>query len=451
MDEEKSNSGKWDNPYDEYYHQVGEFLRLLSAPGWEDPSPEILCRAFKDIYRASWGVLYSIDNNTGRLDLLVEHELPEELKSQHQWSSTVAAEVAKTGLGICLDGKGIGSGHVAQPTGYSVIAIPLFIRGMITGVLIMGRPSGIPFTEKDIENSISLSPFAALFLANMLILEAIRSQKNELEEDREKLMELNTELERNIKKLSNSSKELEKAFSELSAATKAKTEFFENLSHELRTPLTPILASSEALLGKTFGNITDEQKEIIEVLFISAKKLELLIEDLLELVRLEAKPLKLEKECLDVRNLVDETIFETSPIARERRVQLKNEVGGEAPHIEGDKKRLSQLLVNLLHNAIKFSHERGVVRVQLQRDREGEDMIGISVRDEGIGIPQKMLDRIFERFYQAPATGTGNGLGLGLAIVKRIADAHRGEVVVDSQEGKGSSFTVYLPIYRGEN
>ena len=228
-------------------NQIGEFLRLLSTAGWQEPSPDVLCRAFNSLHGASWSVLFSVDRTSGRLDFLAEHNLPDALKSRLEWLHAVASEVSDTGLGVCLNGKEAASlQRTAHPPGYSIIAIPLFIKAVITGVLVEGRLSDFPFSEDDVEKSINLAPFAALFLANILILETVRAQKTEVEEDRKKLLALNTELEKNIKKLQNSPGELEKAVNELSSSARAKTEFCQNLSDDMRTPRTPIHARSEA-------------------------------------------------------------------------------------------------------------------------------------------------------------------------------------------------------------
>ncbi len=135
------------------------------------------------------------------------------------------------------------------------------------------------------------------------------------------------------------------------------------------------------------------------------------------------------------------------PARQQLQVKMINELENTIPLVSGDKKRLSQLFVNLLHNAIKFSHEGGTVTIRHDRGKESSGFLGISVIDKGVGIPSEVLGRIFDRFYQAGHEKSGRGLGLGLAIVKKIIEAHEGELVVKSQEGKGSTFTAYLPVY----
>jgi len=424
------------------YARVSEFLRILSADEWDDPSPQRLCQAFGEYFKASWCVIFSVDPGTDAVELLTRRNVPPDVQVPSQWSQRIVADVIRTGLGVCQDyNEAIHYRGGDEDPGYSILSFPLFVSGLIFGVLIIGRPSDDPFSEDDIEDSIPLSPFAALFLLNLLAMDRIGKSRSRLEKEQHQLRKVNRELSEN-------SARLEKAFTELSEASRAKNEYFENLSHELRTPLTPILASSEALLGKTLGHMTEEQKEMIEVLFLSAKRLELLIEDLLEMVKLESSSLKMEKECLDVRSILEEGILEIAPIARDKKIRIKNELEREIPLVIGDKKRLSQLFVNLLHNAVKFSHEGGAVTVRLGREKEANGFLGISVMDNGVGIPSEVLGRIFDRFYQASNEKGGSGLGLGLAIVKRIIEAHDGELEVKSQEGKGSTFTAYLPLYR---
>lgn len=427
--------------------RTSEFLRLLSTAGWENPSPEVLCKAFEEHQRALWSVLYSVHARTGGWDLIAARNLPPTVGERMQWADLLVREVARTGLGISLGSTESESAQkYLPPGGYSILGLPLFIRGVITGAVVLGRSAEHPFSEEDIDDAISLSPLAALFLANLLFVKRLREQGKLLEKDREDLLRMNVELKDDLERLRDNSGQLERAFQELTESTRNRTEFFENISHELRTPLTPIIASSEALLGKAFGDLTREQREMIEMLFLSAKKLDLLIEDLVELVRLESTSMKLDLECVDLAGIVAEGIHEITLLAKDRKIDLKNEVGGEIPVVMADRKRLSQLFVNLLHNAIKFSHEGGEVRLALDRSREEAGMIGIRVTDRGIGIPPDALERIFDRFFQADNGRLGNGLGLGLAIVKRIAEAHRGEVRVQSELGKGSSFTVFLPI-----
>lgn len=429
--------------------RASEFLRILSTAVWDDPSPDILCRAFEAHHGASWSVLYSVHPRTGAEELITQNNLPPAVGKTMQWSELLAREVARTGLGMIFDGTESGSEqNYLPPGGFSLLAVPLFARGVINGAVILGRSPERPFADGDIDDAISLSPLAALFLADLLFVKKIREQKNLLEQDKEQLLRLNTEIKEDLERIRNNSGQLEVALRELTETARNRTEFFENISHELRTPLTPIIASSEALLGKTFGELTREQREMVEMLFLSARKLDLLIEDLVELVRLESKSMKLDLECVDLAAIIDEGIHETTLLAKDRNINLKNEVGSSVSFVQGDRKRLSQLFVNLLHNAIKFSHEGGEVRIDLDRDREEVGMIGMRVMDRGIGIPREALERIFDRFFQAVDGRIGDGLGLGLAIVKRIAEAHQGEVRVESEVGKGSSFTVFLPINR---
>ena len=419
---------------------ISEFLRILSTAGWDDLSPGLLSQAMEKYFSASWSVIYSVDPGTQTAELLTGYNLPAGVEVPSRWSHIIVRDVIKAGLGVCSEMR-------EKDPGYSIMSFPLFISGLILGVLILGRPLNDPFSEEAIEDSYSLSPFAALFLSNLLAMDRINKNRSRFEEEHHELKKINIELGEDVKKLKKNSVRLEKAFKNLSEASKAKNEYFENLSHELRTPLTPILASSEALLGKNFGNMTDEQKEVVDILFLSAKKMELLIEDLLEMVKLESSSMKMEKECLDVKGIIDESILETAPIARDKQVKMINELDNEIPLVSGDKKRLSQLFVNLLHNAIKFSHEGGTITIRQDSEKESNGFLGISVNDRGVGIPAEVLGRIFDRFYQAGRDKSGSGLGLGLAIVKKIVEAHEGELVVQSQEGKGSTFTAYLPEY----
>ncbi len=429
------------------HRRIGEFLRLLSAAGWDDASPSVINCAFEQYFEASWSVLFSVNHARKKVNRVASRKLPEALQNQARWTNMIAADVVETGLGVFVNGRDPESGHpLPAVPDYSILAFPLFIRGTITGALVLGRSAEWMYSERDVDEALMVSPFAALFFVQLLALAKARSQLRRVSEDHRDLADRNEDLQSEVERLKRSSRQLERAFSELSETSRARKEFFENLSHELRTPLTPILTTSEALRGDSFGTLNMNQKQLVETLFLSGKKLELLIDDLLELVRFESRSVELEVEPVDVKNMLEQSVSETYPIARDREIEIVNRLGEEVPFIHGDRRRLSQLFINLIHNAIKFSHDGDTISIERDDGLMGEGFIGISIRDQGIGIPDDMKERIFERFVQSGRGGSSDGLGLGLAIVKRIVDAHRGSIQVESVEGEGTSFTVFLPL-----
>jgi two-component system, OmpR family, phosphate regulon sensor histidine kinase PhoR len=221
-----------------------------------------------------------------------------------------------------------------------------------------------------------------------------------------------------------------------------RQEFLSNVSHELRTPLTSIIAFVETLED---GAIEDRENNMrfLAVIRKNAERMHHLIDDILELSSIEAGRITVEPKKVNLAKMVNEVFTNLTGKARERRIELKNEVGGET-FIFSDAMRLEQMLTNLVDNAIKFNREGGSVTVS-HRQTETHDFI--SVEDTGEGISAEHLKRLFERFYRTDKARSREigGTGLGLAIVKHLARLHGGEATVASTLGKGSIFTVELP------
>lgn len=225
-----------------------------------------------------------------------------------------------------------------------------------------------------------------------------------------------------------------------------KEEFFSTLSHELRTPLTSIREGVNLLRDGVHGPLTPKQERLVTIVGLSAERLLRLINQILDLSRLQAGLLPLERRWVDLDRLAARALDELRPQAEEKGVHLSRnggvpgEAGSGSIKVFGDEERLLQILINLVGNAVKFTPAGGAVQLALE---ERADEVEITVSDTGPGIPAEALPRIFERYQQAHR-GRG-GSGLGLAIVKALAEAHGGSVGVESEEGKGSCFTVVLP------
>jgi signal transduction histidine kinase len=219
-----------------------------------------------------------------------------------------------------------------------------------------------------------------------------------------------------------------------------KEEFFATLSHELRSPLTSVREASHLLADHVAGPLTPKQARLVEIIQRSSDRLLRLVNQILDISRLRAGLLPLQRAAVDLERLVGRAIDELRPQAEEARVTLDRERVGQGFTVTGDEDRLLQVVVNLLANAVRFTPAGGrvVVRV-VDAGAECE----LQVEDTGLGIPAAELPHIFESYHQAHL-GKG-GTGLGLAIVRGLVQAHGGRVTVESQEGKGSRFTVLLP------
>ncbi|WP_293444503.1 ATP-binding protein [Persephonella sp.] len=221
----------------------------------------------------------------------------------------------------------------------------------------------------------------------------------------------------------------------------AKKDFVSNVSHELKTPITVLKGVIETLED-------ENDPQVIKEFLNKAKKrihqMDSLINDLLILAKLESKEEKIQKKKVKLKGLVNQIIDDLQHIASEKMVKIKNSVSSDFT-VFVDEKKFSILLKNLIENAIKYNKHGGSVLINAEKE---DRYVLITVSDTGIGIPKESLPLIFERFYRVDKSRSRNvgGTGLGLSIVKHITEAHNGKVEVESQIGKGSKFTVKLPV-----
>ncbi|WP_042345399.1 two-component system histidine kinase PnpS [Bacillus massiliigorillae] len=230
--------------------------------------------------------------------------------------------------------------------------------------------------------------------------------------------------------------------SELKKLEQMRKDFVANVSHELRTPVTSIKGFSETLLD---GDLKNEKtiRDFLTIILNESDRLQTLIQELLELSKIEKSEFKIATTKLDLNNLLAETstIFEQKAI--KRGIEFHLEEAMQPVMIEGDPYRLKQIFINLISNAINYTQEGGKVDVIVS---ENDQFASVEVKDTGIGIEQKEIPRIFERFYRVNRDRSRNsgGTGLGLAIVKHLVEAHKGQLQVISEPGKGTSFIVKL-------
>jgi signal transduction histidine kinase len=234
--------------------------------------------------------------------------------------------------------------------------------------------------------------------------------------------------------------------SELTRLRRIRTEFVENLSHELRTPVTAIGLLSELLASDTATPGSTSEKIRGRILQIESEAIHLgqMINELLDLARIESGEGMAMNDAIDLDAVVRSSVDRLQPFANQARVKIASRSIGTVPlGREGNATRLAQAIVNLLHNAIKFSPPESTVEVQAS---QSPDEVRITVTDHGVGISRADLDRIFERFYVADrARSKGGGTGLGLSIARHIVEAHGGTIQASSNLGEGSTFTVVLP------
>ncbi len=231
------------------------------------------------------------------------------------------------------------------------------------------------------------------------------------------------------------------------AANRAKSEFLASMSHELRTPLNAIIGFSQVLQDEYFGTLTDKQAEYVNDILESGKHLLSLINDILDLSKIEAGKLELQFSPVDVKGILEGSLVLVKERARKHGISLTLDLPAELEDltITADERKLKQVLLNLLSNAVKFTPDGGAITVEAKK--QGEELL-IAVSDTGIGIAPEEQELIFDEFYQTGRkTGKAAGTGLGLAICKRIVRLHGGRIWVESGgEGKGSRFCFTLPL-----
>jgi len=230
---------------------------------------------------------------------------------------------------------------------------------------------------------------------------------------------------------------------ELQRANQHKAEFLANMSHELRTPLNSILGFSQLLLEGDGGVLTTDQRQDVDIIAQNGQHLLALINDLLDISKLEAGKAQLHRGEVEVEPLISECVESVRSLAKTKKLDLSASVSPEVGRVFADGPKLKQVLLNLLGNAIKFT-ETGSVR--LTAERQGAEL-RVSVRDTGIGVPVEDTERIFESFQQGKSgiSGKYQGTGLGLAICRQLVEMHGGRIWVKSTAGQGSTFTFTIP------
>jgi PAS domain S-box-containing protein len=245
-------------------------------------------------------------------------------------------------------------------------------------------------------------------------------------------------------RLAETNAELEMTNRELERANRLKSEFLASMSHELRTPLHTIIGFSELLAEELEGPLNEKQRRFVEHVHKDSLHLLELINDILDISKIEAGRLELRPEAFDFTALVTESLASVRSLAEAKAHILETSLDVPAA-VQADRLRIKQVLVNLLSNAIKFTPEGGRIRVEA---RVQEPFVAVSVSDTGVGIPVEEHDFIFDKFHQVGATtkGVREGTGLGLAITKRLVEQHGGTIRVDSQPQQGSTFLFTLPL-----
>jgi two-component system, NtrC family, sensor kinase len=372
---------------------------------------------------AAGGVIYEYDDATQKFQLRASHRMEEELVEALRAAPISLGEGA-TGqaalrrepvqlpdIGDAEAFSAIRIRAVLLQLGYrSVLAVPLLSEQRILGVLTIWRQAAGFFPEEVVNLLQTFAGQSALAIQNARLFREIADKSRQLE-----------------------------------AASRHKSEFLANMSHELRTPLNAILGFSEVLAERMFGEVNEKQAEYLQDILSSGRHLLSLINDILDLSKVEAGRLELELGRFHLPTALDNALTLVRERATRHRIRLTQTVDGRVGDIVADERKVKQILLNLLSNAVKFTPEGGRVGVTVTT---ADGVVTIAVRDTGIGIGLEDQATIFEAFRQVGREDarTQEGTGLGLTLAKKFVELHGGRIWVHSQVGQGSTFSFTLPV-----
>jgi len=301
--------------------------------------------------------------------------------------------------------------RVAKAVGArSIVGVPVLSEGDVLGAIVLARRAVRPFSEREVHVVETFADQAAIAIRNVRLFNEIQDKSRQLE-----------------------------------VASRHKSEFLANMSHELRTPLNAIIGFSEVLLQGIFGDVNEKQREYLADVLGSGQHLLSLINDILDLSKIEAGRMDLELTTFSFRDALDSGLTIVRERAARHGIQLNAVVSSDIGTLEADERKVKQILYNLLSNAVKFTPDGGRVVVSVRSDN-GD--VRVEVRDTGIGVAPEDQEQIFEEFRQVGRERSREGTGLGLTLTKRFVELHGGRIWLESTPGQGSTFTFTLPLRR---
>jgi CheY-like chemotaxis protein/signal transduction histidine kinase/HAMP domain-containing protein len=422
-----------------------------------------LLKLFMKITEANMSTFYLLNEGT------MEYEHFTSIGANKEMLSSFSAENAQGEIGYALSSKSIYHlKNIPEDTSFKfktiagmahpkeIITIPILVENAVVAIIsLVSIQSFSPECASilkqswlSINTSYSnlISGERTRILADYLsdTNQRLEAQAEELQEQSEELQNQTEELQRTSDDLQAQNIELEVQRIQVEAANKMKSEFLSNMSHELRTPLNSIMALSRVLIMQANNKLNDEEKNYLEIVERNGKRLLSLINDILDLSKVEAGKMDINPSSISIKQTLQMVKENIQSLAEEKNISLNLTIDDNLPLIESDESRLHQVLTNIIGNAVKFTNSGSVDITTQQRSTN----IEIEVKDTGIGISKEMLPHIFEEFRQVDGSTSRSyeGTGLGLAIASKIIKVLGGTITVTSELGIGSCFVITVPI-----
>jgi PAS domain S-box-containing protein len=321
------------------------------------------------------------------------------------------------------------------------IVAPLLAGDRVIGVASAdNKTTRRPITPVHVELFTLLCQQLATALEEARLYAEARAREQEVAARNRELTEALVQNERLVRELGDKSVQLE-------VASRHKSEFLANMSHELRTPLNAVIGFADILLERMFGELNDKQEEYLRDILDSGRHLLSLINDILDLSKIEAGRMELDVTDFQLSHAIENALILVRERAAGRGIALHQTVDARLGPVSGDERKIKQVLLNLLSNAIKFTPQGGRIEV---RATPGDGFVEVSVRDTGVGIAPAEQDAVFEEFRQVGSSAAKHeGTGLGLTLCRKFVELHGGRIWVESEVGRGSTFTFRLPVSAG--
>ncbi len=333
---------------------------------------------------------------------------------------SIVAQTARSREGRIINDVRKYSGFLPNPLlpdTRSEMSVPMIVRNKLIGVLDVQSDEKDHFTEEDLQVKAILATQISIAVENARAFTKLEERAQKEHETAEQLRELD----------------------------RLKSQFLANMSHELRTPLNSIIGYAEVLLDGVDGELSDDAVEDVTAIYDSGRHLLSIINEVLDLAKIEAGQMQLDLRELSLSEVIHEVVRTGQVLVKNKQVKLTAQEDSDMPLVMGDQVRMKQIIMNLVSNAVKFT-ENGSVTVRY--GRLNDTSVYVKIADTGIGIAQEKLPLIFERFSQVDGSSTrrAGGTGLGLTITQQLVRMHGGEIDVDSMLGQGSTFTLVLPV-----